>query len=68
MKSGNWLCAYGDLEGVALTLRRISQRLRKPVPLADAVSVFESDYAGFRDDFTAFFPELISHVRTQNDL
>jgi len=44
-------------------LRRISQRLRKPVPLADAVSVFESDYAGFRDDFAAFFPELISHVR-----
>jgi len=68
MKSGNWLCAYGDLEGVALTLRRISQRLRKPVPLADAVSVFESDYAGFQADFAAFFPELISHVRTQNDL
>jgi acyl carrier protein phosphodiesterase len=63
MKSANWLCAYGDLGGVALTLRRISERLRKPVPLANAVPIFESDYAGFRDDFAAFFPELTAHVR-----
>ena len=68
MKSGNWLCAYGDLDGVALTLNRISQRLRKPVPLENAVSVFRSDYAGFRDDFAAFFPELVSHVQTRNEL
>ena len=62
MKSANWLCAYGDVDGVALTLRRISERLRKPVPLANAVPIFAIDYAGFRDDFAAFFPELRSHV------
>jgi acyl carrier protein phosphodiesterase len=65
MKSGNWLCAYGDLAGVALTLQRISGRFRRPVPLADAVSVLENDYAGFRDDFAAFFPEMRSHVRVR---
>ena len=68
MKSANWLCAYGDLDGVALTLGQISGRLRKPVPLANAVSVLESDYAGFRGDFAAFFPQMISHVQTRNEL
>ena len=68
MKSGNWLCAYGDFAGVALTLERISRRFRKPVPLANAVPVFERDYAGFQSDFRAFFPELMAHVRTQNNL
>jgi len=55
MKSANWLCAYGDLDGVALTLKRLSGRLRKPVPLANAVSILESDYAGFRDDLRRSF-------------
>lgn len=63
MKAANWLCAYGDLEGVALTLRRISRRLRKPVPLANAVAALQNDYAGFQADFAAFFPELVLHVQ-----
>jgi acyl carrier protein phosphodiesterase len=64
MKSANWLCAYGDLGGVELTLGRMSQRLRRPVPLANAVAVLANDYAGFESDFAAFFPELTAHVRT----
>jgi acyl carrier protein phosphodiesterase len=68
MKSANWLCSYGDLEGVRLTLRRLSERLRKPVPLANAVVALEADYAGFHADFTAFFPELISMCRIRNEL
>jgi acyl carrier protein phosphodiesterase len=63
MKAENWLCAYGDFDGVSTTLGRIASRLRRPVPLANAISVLESDYAGFHDDFAAFFPELVSHVR-----
>jgi acyl carrier protein phosphodiesterase len=66
MKSANWLCAYGDLDGVSLTLQRISGRLRRPVPLGNAVSILESEYAGFQADFAAFFPELVSHVRITN--
>jgi acyl carrier protein phosphodiesterase len=63
MKSGNWLCSYGDLDGVSITLGRIGKRLRKPVALEQAISVLETDYAGFHADFAAFFPELLSHVR-----
>lgn len=65
MKSANWLCAYGDLGGVSTTLGRIGLRLRRPVPLANAISVLEDDYAGFQDDFAAFFPQVRSHVRTE---
>jgi acyl carrier protein phosphodiesterase len=63
MKLGNWLCSYGNLDGVSVTLGRIGKRLRKPLPLEQAISVLETDYAGFHADFTAFFPELLSHVR-----
>jgi len=65
MKSANWLCAYGDLSGVSITLGRIGLRLRRPVPLANAISALEDDYADFQDDFAAFFPLLRSHVRTE---
>jgi acyl carrier protein phosphodiesterase len=64
MKTENWLCAYGDLHGVATTLGRIGLRLRKPTPLAEGAVILEADYAGFHGDFTEFFPELMGHVRT----
>jgi acyl carrier protein phosphodiesterase len=64
MKTENWLSTYGDLQGVATTLGRIGLRLRRPTPLAEGAVILEADYAGFAADFTAFFPELILHVRT----
>ena len=64
MKTENWLCAYGDLHGVATTLGRIGLRLRRPMPLAVGAAILEADYAGFHADFTEFFPELMSHTRT----
>jgi len=64
MKSENWLSTYGDLHGVATTLGRIGLRLRRPMALAEGAAILEADYAGFHADFTAFFPELMAHVRT----
>lgn len=63
MKSENWLCSYGDLQGVATTLGRIGLRLRRSAPLGKGAAILEADYAGFHADFREFFPELISHVR-----
>jgi acyl carrier protein phosphodiesterase len=63
MKSGDWLCSYGDFEGLAVTLGRIGLRLRKPVPLANAVSILKQHYALFEEDFSGFFVEVVSHVR-----
>jgi acyl carrier protein phosphodiesterase len=63
MKTENWLCAYGDLYGVARTLGKIGLRLRKPMLLAEGAAVLEADYAGFHADFSVFFPELMAHAR-----
>ena len=68
MKAEDWLSSYGDLRGVATTLGRIGLRLRRPTPLAEGARILEADYAGFHGDFAAFFPELISHVQTRNEL
>ena len=62
IRSGNFLCSYREMGDLSQVLRRIGLRLRRPVALGEAVSVLENDYAGFRSDFDAFFPELISHV------
>ena len=64
MKAENWLSTYGDLHGVAMILGRIGLRLRRPMPLAEGAAILEADYDGFAADFRAFFPELMSHVRT----
>ncbi|MDB6068331.1 MAG: hypothetical protein JWR26_4539 [Pedosphaera sp.] len=63
MKAGNWLCSYGDVQGVATTLGRIGSRLRRPFDLAPAIAVLERDYKLFHGDFTAFFPEVTKHVQ-----
>jgi acyl carrier protein phosphodiesterase len=62
MKSENWLCSYGDLQGVSTTLGKIGLRLRRPTPLAQGAAIMEADYAGFHADFSEFFPELKAHV------
>lgn len=64
MRKYNWLCSYGDLDNLALTLKRMSQRFRRPVDLAGSIPVFEKDYAAYRSDFTEYFPQLQSHLRT----
>lgn len=62
IRDGGWLLSYADPDGVATALRRTSLRLRKHVPLDDAVSILRDDYPGFRADFTEFFPLLQKHV------
>lgn len=58
MRAADWLCSYAEVEGIALTLRRMSHRLRFPFDLAASVPVLEEQYAGFREDFEAFFPQV----------
>lgn len=58
----DWLGSYRRVDGIARTLRGLSRRLRFPNPLAEAVSVLETDYPGFENDFRQFFPELQAFV------
>jgi len=62
MRTADWLCSYRELAGVSRALERIGSRLRRPVPLAHAISALEHNYDAFHSDFRAFFPELQSHV------
>lgn len=56
------LGSYGSMEGLTLTLRRLSRRFRRPVDLVPAVAIFERQYEGFQSDFAAFFPDLCAQV------
>jgi acyl carrier protein phosphodiesterase len=62
MCATDWLCSYREIEGITLALTRIGGRLRRPVDLGAAVPSLERDYAGLRDDFAEFFPQLVAHV------
>jgi len=66
LREENWLGSYHDTGGVALTLRRISGRLRRPVALQEAVPALETDYPDFAADFDGFFPELRLHLAGRN--
>jgi len=58
MRSGDLLCSYRRVDGIRMALNRLDSRLKKPAALGRAVEELELHYAGFRADFTAFFPDL----------
>lgn len=67
MREGNWLCAYREVEGISAALNRLGLRLRRPVPLENAISVLRDNYDDLHADFSVFFPELISHLGEATD-
>jgi acyl carrier protein phosphodiesterase len=67
MRESNWLCAYREINGILAALDRLGLRLRRPVPLGNAISVLRDNYDDLFADFSAFFPELISHLRQSVD-
>lgn len=64
MREENWLGSYQRIEGVTDILGRIGRRLRQPLDLTDSLPVFQKHETAFLDDFQAFFPELLAHVRS----
>lgn len=57
------LCSYRTLEGIDLTLQRISRRMRSlGAELATGVRALEECYQELRGDFAVFFPELRARV------
>lgn len=62
IRRAGWLCAYGELEGIADVLRRLGRRFRRPCDLASSMPAFQEQYEAFRADFHEFFPELKAAV------
>lgn len=62
MDSQQWLLCYASLDGIELTLQRMSLRLSerfdRDVRLHDAMDEMRAEYDAFGDDFAGFFPQL----------
>lgn len=56
------LPSYASVEGIGRALSRLSRRLSRPNPLAGGEAELRSHYAGLRDDFLAFTPEMVHHA------
>lgn len=63
MRDEGWLLSYRDLEGVRVTLARMSYRLRRHPPLADATHFLIDSRAELQRRFEAFMPDLIARFR-----
>ena len=64
----DWLTLYASLDGMALTLTRLSGRLNMRghgIELAPAVADFAAHRAAFHQVFHEFFPQLRRHVEQQ---
>ncbi len=62
MVKGNWLVAYGTLDGMFQALTGVGRRTRiKNMP--DAVNDLKEKYQLFDEDFSAFFPQLKDFAR-----
>jgi acyl carrier protein phosphodiesterase len=61
MRAANWLTSYGDVEGVRLTLNRMSLRLKRPFDLGRAADELQRSYEELAQDFADFFPQIRTH-------
>lgn len=57
MIKNNWLVSYQDFNVIGFALERVSQRLTRRLPLADAVEDLVSNEQGLKSDFRAFMEE-----------
>jgi len=58
----DWLGSYRTLDGIDLTLNRISRRFKRDNMLHNSVEEIKSNYENLEYNFMWFFPKLISYV------
>jgi len=61
--SEDWFHSYKSLDGVGLTLNRISKRIKRDNSLPGSVDEIAENYDELQSNFFSFFPELISFVK-----
>jgi acyl carrier protein phosphodiesterase len=64
MIGNNWLCSYQELAILRCTIERIAQRFKRPTPIAASYGEIMANYDALKQDFQAFFPELIEYARS----
>ncbi len=62
MAEQDWIASYQHKEGLAQALNGIGRRLRRPLPLGDALlTLKEAQWHGCEAGFLRFYPQLMSH-------
>ncbi|MDF1823278.1 MAG: ACP phosphodiesterase [Verrucomicrobiales bacterium] len=67
MRMGDWLTAYGTLEGQALTFRRVSRFSPALANLKSAEEEIVANDSVFEQCFLQFYPDLIDRVSKVRD-
>ena len=58
----DWLSVYASVEGISLTLDRVSRRFIRPTNLFGSGEELRLHYDLLEQDFLRFFPDLVAHV------
>ena len=64
MKHENWLMTYSSLEGISLTLKRVSTRSPRVTKIAGGADDLRENYNSFESHFHAFMPDLLDFADT----
>ena len=64
MRHENWLVTYATIEGVELTLERVSRRGKRTTPIAGGIIDLRDNYAEFEASYQAFMPSLLDFTDT----
>jgi len=59
MRHENWLQTYTTIDGIALTLERVSHRGKRTAPIAEGIIDLQENHADFEANFHAFMPSLL---------
>ena len=62
MAAQDWLGTYADIDGIALTLERMSRRSCVAAPLAGGAAELMRAFEGFEHAFETFFPQVLAMV------
>lgn len=62
MMEQNWLLSYATLEGIETVLYNMNIRIKKRVPMDEAIQDLKEHYVAFEKEFTAFFKELQAFI------
>jgi len=63
MKRFNWLTGYGNLQGLKRALQGMANRTPFESKMDQAVNDLQKNYPLFREEFFAFFPELVDFTK-----
>ncbi|MBT8037374.1 MAG: DUF479 domain-containing protein [Verrucomicrobiae bacterium] len=62
MRTENWLMTYATLDGIELTLERVSRRSPRIGKVAGGIDDLRHHYDAFEQHFHAFMPDLLKFV------